>query len=501
MGNNETLALGESGGGVARVPLRYLTRHGIIAGSTGSGKSRAMQVLAEQLADAGIPVFVSDVKGDASGFCMSGGPSERNRLAPYEPHALEADYWSVGGRFVPMRFSVDETGAVLFSRLLSLNPTQESHLARAFSHARKSGRRLRTSDDLLDVLDELVDTKQRGISPSSIAVIQRKIIALDESGLAGMFGEPRVKLSDLKGLNVLNLSDSRKNPISTLAPAFLLQKLFNELPEVGDVERPSFAIFFDEAHYLFRNANKSLNDLMATMLRQIRSKGVAVFFITQEAGDIPEEILGQLSTKIIFSQRVFTGKGTARLRALANSFPRSSGDVMEVLKTMAPGTALFSTLDAQGNQTPPMQVKIFAPASSMAVVPDEMLRKMTDPKLMAGYAIAKKAEAGKVKPAAGEAKAPATEKTQPKPAAAKTARAGPSPWDGAFTFLLKLLRFIINALGMVINAALVKPLKSLFRYLVKKPVRLAYFLLLLLLIYVIIINWALVSSLLARLKF
>lgn len=487
-GNGITaLALGETDGKVAALPLRYLCRHGIIAGSTGSGKSRAMQTLAEQLADAGIPVFVSDVKGDASGFCVAGQPDERNRLAPYGPHRIEASYWSVGGRFIPLRFSVGGAGPVLFSRLLSLNPTQESHLAIAFSYARKNGMPLHTTDDLLAVLDGMVETEQRGISPSSVSVIQRKIMALSESGLARMFGEPAVRLADLGGLGVLNLSDARKDHLCALAPAFLLQMMFNGLPEVGDAERPSFAVFFDEAHYLFKDANRSLRDLMATILRQIRSKGVAVFFVTQEVGDIPEEILGQLSTKVIFSQKVFTEKGAARLRALARSFPQSSDDVAEALKALPPGMAMVSTLDAQGNQTPPVRVKVFAPATSMAVVPDRTLREATDRKLIAKYSV--------VRASAARSK----EKEVPAEKQAK-ARRGAAAWDGIFAFLLRLLGFALKAGGLVTTAVLLNPLKSLFKYLVKKPVRLVYFLLLLLALYVIIVNWALVSSLLAKLK-
>jgi hypothetical protein len=547
------IALGESGGGLSGIPYRFLSRHGVIAGSTGTGKSRAMQVMAEQLAASGIHVFVSDVKGDASGFCVpafaqSGeeSPAEkmwngRNRLAPFEPQAFGANYWSASGRFIPFRFSVGAVGSVLFSRLLSLNPTQESHLAIAFSYARRKGLPLDTPAQLLDTLDELVRTKQRGISPSSVSVIERKVIALQESGLERMFGKPSVRLQDLGGLNVLNLSDVRSDMAVTIAPAFLLQKLFTMLPEAGDMPRPKFVIFFDEAHYLFKDANKSLRDLMVTMLKQIRSKGVSVFFVTQDVTDLPEEILSQLSTKIIFSQKVFTEKGTSRLKALARSFPDSRMDVLEKLKTMPPGVCLLSTLDGSGNQTSPQEVRVFAPATTMEVVPDETLRGATDQELLKRYSKASKtpppsapkesaplppkklppqasAAAREKKTAAAslpeEAPAPAqSEKRKPRAEREQPVRikevviekkivkkSGPGLLDGVLKGLLKVLDFLLKAGGKILTAVLVKPLRSFFRYLTRKPVRLVYLLLLLLAIYVLAVNWALVQAFLDSLK-
>ncbi|MEW6722554.1 MAG: helicase HerA-like domain-containing protein [Candidatus Micrarchaeota archaeon] len=550
------LALGVSDGRVAEIPLRYLTRHGVIAGSTGTGKSRAMQVLAEQLADSGVHVFVSDVKGDASGFCVPAFEqedepteqerkwSERNALAPFEPASFGANYWSVSGRFARMRFSASKAGSVLFSRLLSLNPTQESHLAIAFSYARKTGLPLDTPEQLLDILDRLVRTEQRGISASSVSVIQRKIIALQESGLDRMFGKPDVRLGDLGGLNVLNLSDARSDMSVSMAPAFLLKKLFDLLPEVGDPERPKFAVFFDEAHYLFRDANKSLRDLMVTMLKQIRSKGVAVFFVTQDVTDLPEEILSQLSTKIIFSQKVFTEKGAKKLRALAKSFPNSkpgtADRVLEALKTMPPGVAILSTLDESGNQTAPAEVKVFAPATTMEVVDDATLRGATDPELIRKYA---KAEAARQKPAQPKiiAKSAPKKESRPAPAASPIAKpasspkpaalnkkpetrpapmpreqpvrvkeviiekkvvkkSGPGILDSILGGLLKLLDFFLKAGAKIATALIIKPAGSLIKYLAKKPVRLIYLLALLLLAYVVTVNWAAIGAFLESLK-
>ncbi|MFH0737192.1 MAG: helicase HerA-like domain-containing protein [Candidatus Micrarchaeota archaeon] len=513
-----SLVLGESGNEVAEIPLHYMTRHGIIAGTTGTGKSRAMQVLAEQLTDADISVFVSDVKGDASGFCVQGEESERNKLAPYPSHALKANYWSVSGRFARMRFSIQEIGSILFSRLLALNPTQESHLSIAFSYARKKGLPLDTTAQLLDILDELVTTGQRGISPSSISVIQRTVIALEESGLGAMFGKPSLRAVDLLGLNVLNLSDARKDMAVALAPAFILQKLFDSLPEVGDVEKPEIVIFFDEAHYLFKESNRSLRDLMVTVLKQIRSKGVSVFFVTQDVTDIPDEILGQLSTKIIFAQKPMTEKGNSRLKALVKSFPNPKPETYETIKKMPPGTALLSTLDDDGNQTEPAVVKIFAPASTMAIVPDPVLRKATDPELIQRYAKpeTQNAKPKKVAPPAvvdAPARPVAASPQKAKEAGGKEVRvrevivekkavkpSGPSSLDRFLGALLSLLRFIIKAVGMVLDALVMKPAKSLFKYLTKKPIRILYLLIALLSLYFLIINWALIASMAEKLK-
>lgn len=496
--------LGVDGSDVIGIPARYLTRHGLIAGSTGTGKSRTMQVLAEQLADEGVNVFVSDIKGDASGFCVPGKEHSRNSLAPYEPHGIETNYWSITERFIPLRFSVSSVGTVLLSKLLSLNPTQESHLALAFSYAKKNGIPLNDLEDLLDILDELIQSKARGISSSSVSVIERKVIALNESGAGSMFGRPSIILDDLKGMNVLNLSDSRKDMTVSIAPAFLLQMLFDSLPEKGDVERPEYVIFFDEAHYLFKDSNKSLQDLMVTILKQIRSKGVSVFFVTQDVTDLPDDILSQLSTKIIFSQKVFTQKGNQRLKALARSFPESEIDVLDKLKRMPPGVAIVSTLADGGSQSEPLEVKMFAPATTMEVVPDETLVEASDPAMARKYARRKKAAkakgpkdaqvlAPKKKP---DAKPPPEQKPKEKPK-----KKGPSAWDGIFRFLLKLLDFILKALGKVFSFLVFKPLKKYYKWMMKKKIRVLWTIIFLLLLYVLFVNWAIVQSLLEALKF
>ncbi|MFH1261072.1 MAG: helicase HerA-like domain-containing protein [Candidatus Micrarchaeota archaeon] len=486
----------------ASIPFKYLNRHGLIAGSTGTGKSRAMQVLAEQLSNVGVNVFVSDVKGDASGFCVAGNEPDKDRSGPFKPHSIKTNYWSVGDRFAQLRFSVNEIGPVLMSRLLSLNPTQESHLALAFSYVKRNKKQMDNLDQFLSILDEMVKTNQKGISGSSISVIERKIIAMQESGLGNLFGAPFLDIGDLHGMNVLNLSNVRNNLSVSIAPAFLLQLLFNTLPEVGDSDKPKFAIFFDEAHYLFKDANKSLRDLMINILKQIRSKGVAVFFITQDVTDIPEEILSQLSTKIIFSQKIFTQKGTQRLKALSNSFPKSNIDVLEKLKTMPTGVALISTLNSNGNQTEPKEVRILTPTTTMEIVSDNVLLDSTDQALIRKYQImVSKKNSGQLqsknKPEQ-ESQYKSKEKIIKK--TIKNERAF-SIWDLIFKFLLKLLDFILKVLGKLFSFVIFKPGKNLFKWLVKKPIRILWFLLFLLLVYAIVVNWEIIQGFFGLLKF
>lgn len=479
--------LGTNNGNIVQISPKYLTRHGLIAGSTGSGKSRAMQVMAEQLSEKS-HVFVSDVKGDASGFCIIGKPSERNTLAPFEPHAIETNYWSISDRFIQLRFSLRLSGSVLISRLLSLNPTQESHLSLAFSYAKKNNLNLDSLDDLLFVLQDMLDKNSRGISKSSISVIERKVLAMQESGLSSIFGKPALDIRDITGLNVLNLSDSRKNMLASIAPAFFLQLLFENLPEKGDVEFPDYVIFFDEAHYLFKDSNKSLVDLIVTILKQIRSKGVSVFFVTQDVTDLPDEILSQLSTKIIFSQKVFTQKGMKRLRALSGSFPNSEINVMEELKQLSPGNALLSTLDSLGNQTKPIKVSIFAPATTMEVVSDKTLRLATSEKTLQKYLLKNEGN-----------KTITTKKSNQK--SIETSKKPVQNFSFNYSnFFLGMADFFIKLFAKFFSAFF-KPTKLFFKYLLKKPIRFLYFLLFLFLMYIVAINWEIILAMLSALDF
>ncbi|MCX6767240.1 MAG: DUF853 family protein, partial [Candidatus Micrarchaeota archaeon] len=315
------------------VPLASMTRHGLVAGSTGTGKTRAVQKIIEELSAVGVPVFLSDVKGDASGFCVPGEPARASKRAgelgiDWAPAAFPAVYWSISNRLVPLRFRVRDVGAVLFSRLLGLNPVQESHLNIAFIYAEQNAKDLLSLGDLKAVLEFLKDNPDEvsGTSPQAISVVLRKLSELAAGQAASMFGEPAIDLKDAleEGrVNVLNLADVKDDSVSAIAAAFLLYKLFNELPEIGEAARPKLVFFLDEAHVLFQGANKSLVELVVKILRRIRSKGVGVFFMTQDALDLPSPVLKLLGTKIQFAMRAFTRKGLGDMKAIAESFPES----------------------------------------------------------------------------------------------------------------------------------------------------------------------------------
>lgn len=523
------IVLGESSEKIEKIPVNYLCRHGIIAGSSGSGKSRAMQLIAEQLADNSITVFVSDVKGDASGFCKKGLENERNENAPFSTHSIKTNYWSISNRFARLRFSLEEIGSILISRMLSLNPTQESHLSLAFIYAKKNGHKLNSIEDLLSVLQKMSIQKQRGVMQSSVSVIERKLYSLEESGLWDMFGLPSIEIEDIKGLNVLNLSDARKNMAATLAPAFLLKKLFDQLPEEGDIEQPKLVIFFDEAHYLFNEANKSLNDLIITILKQIRSKGVSVFFVTQEVSDIPDEILGQLASKIIFCQRTLTQKGNSKIKALSKSFPKTSFDIEEKLKTLATGISLVCLPDQKGMPLPPIETNMFAPATSMEVITDEELYNETDEELIEKYKEQKivkkekitilehkKIESNKidenkkieslkpkeiqklVQPKKESIKKYQKESEQNKQIEPRSN--GSNILAMCLGIIQQILNFIAHNLGRLIEYLIFRPISKFIKYLLKKPIRIFWFLLFILICYIIFINWDLINSLLSSFK-
>jgi hypothetical protein len=273
------------------------------------------------------------------------------------------------------------------------------------------------------------------------------------------------------------------------------------------VEKPEYVIFFDEAHYLFKDSNKSLQDLMVTILKQIRSKGVSVFFVTQDVTDLPDDILSQLSTKIIFSQKVFTQKGNRRLKALARSFPESEIDVLERLKRMPPGVAIVSTLAEGGSQTEPAEVRMFAPATTMEVVPDETLIEASDPAMARKYQRRSKKKHAKKEARMPEAKEQslAQAKSRPEPKTEKKPKEKPrkkvpSIWDGIFRFLLKFLDFILKAIGKIFSFLIFKPLKKYYKWVMKKKIRIIWSLLFLLILYVLLVNWAIVQSLLDILK-
>lgn len=378
--------VGDAPGAEIRLPVKTLVLHGLVGGSTGTGKSRAVQLIAEQLEENGVPVFLADLKGDVSGFAfpnMSNAAAQRAKDMgiAFKPAAVETKYWSISDRFIRFRVRLSDIDPVLIARILRLNTTQESNLKMAFIYARQKELPLVDLVDLQNILAYLTKNPDAvaGGSTSSFGVVLRQVQIAVSEGLNEIFGEPAVDLQDILsgGVNVLNLSDWRKrSDLPSILMAFVINKLFNELPDVGGVEKPKLIIFIDEAHYLFQDANPSLINLFITILKQIRSKGIGVFLSSQNPEDIPEKILEQLGCKMEFALRAFTGDELKDIEGIAKAFPPSkSYDLEKELPMLGVGVAFFSPLSEKGVPMGPVKLMIYPPASEMDVMEDKQMKK------------------------------------------------------------------------------------------------------------------------------
>ena len=495
----------------ASIPLSSFTRHGLVAGSTGTGKSRAVQKIIEELSAAGIPTFLTDVKGDVSGFCVEGVPEraeKRARALGYEwsPAEFPSAYWSLSNRFVPLRFRVGDVGAVLLSRLLALNPVQESHLNIAFIYAEQNAKDLVSLADLKAELEFLRENPDEvsGTSPQAINVILRKLSELAAGPAGKMFGEPAIDLKDVMAdarVNVLHLADAKDDNASAVAAAFLLYKLFRDLPEIGEAARPKMVFFIDEAHVLFKDANKSVVDLVTTILRRIRSKGVGIFFITQDALDLPSPILKLLGTKIQFAMRAFTKKELDDQKAVADSFPKSDFyDVREEVKALPTGESFISILSAGGESLAPLRVAWFPPQSLMDAPDEKALEAAVDRSGLRGrYAAVQKqfklAEFGARKPQEQKAKEAreAVGGVSVKGRAEK-AMAPKGRGSAAGKNILRTLWVILKSVETFLYFVAYKPLKWFARWLLKKPKRIAWLVFFVLLVIVALRYWLEIST-------
>jgi len=371
------------------LPLKMCNRHGLIAGATGTGKTVSVQIMAEAFARAGVPVFVSDVKGDLSGLAKPGADKDfldkRARdiqLPDYGPEDFPVRLWDFYGEGgLPIRATVTEVGPLLLSRMLDLNDTQEGVLAITFRVADEDGLPLLDLKDLRSLLAHVSERRAElsamygNVSPSTVAAIQRRLIQLEVQGGDFFFGEPALNVMDLirtdqNGGGVLNVLKADKlMQAPRLYGAFLLwllSELFEELPEIGDPEKPKLVFVFDEAHLLFDGASKSLLEKVEQVCRLIRSKGVGVFFASQDPGDIPDGVAGQLGTKIQHALRAFTPAQAKRVKAAADSFrPNPDFKTKDVITELGVGEALVSTLAKKGVPTPVARTLIRPPASRL----------------------------------------------------------------------------------------------------------------------------------------
>ncbi|WP_130864655.1 helicase HerA-like domain-containing protein [Acidipropionibacterium timonense] len=396
-----------------RLPLAMMNRHGLVAGATGTGKTKTLQVMAEQLSAAGVPVFAADVKGDLSGLASAGQASNKlsaraERMGQdWAPTGYPVEFYALGGQGhgIPVRATVTSFGPVLLSKVLGLNDTQESTLGLVFHYADQAGLPLLDVKDLQAVLTHLGSPEGKeelkglgGVSSATLGVIGRKLITFSDQGAGEFFGEPEFDTADLmrtaaEGRGVISLLElpnlqDRPALFSTFL-MWLLADLFHDLPEVGDADRPKLVFFFDEAHLLFDDASKAFLDAIAQTVRLIRSKGVGVFFVTQTPKDVPEDVLAQLGSRVQHQLRAHTPNDAKALKQTVATFPRSSYDLEQLLQTLGIGEAVVTVMDPDGAPTPVAHTKIFAPTSLMAPTPDDVIEStVTASSLHAKYATA-----------------------------------------------------------------------------------------------------------------
>src|SRR3954464_5000355 len=378
-----------------RVPLSMVNRHGLIAGATGTGKTKTLQLLAEQLSAAGVPVFAADVKGDVSGLATAGdagGPAAKRDAElgiDYKPESFPVEYLSLGGigQGVPVRATVSDFGPQLLAKVLSANETQEQSLALVFRFADERGLPLLDLSDLRALLQYLDSDQGKaeleglgGVSKQTIGVILRALAQLEDGGGNDFFGEPQLAIADLlrtaedgRGvISCLELPAVQDKPaLFSTALMWLLAELFEELPEVGDVPKPKLVFFFDEAHLLFDGATDAFLDSVANTVRLIRSKGVGVFFVTQTPKDIPADVLGQLGNRVQHALRAFTPDDAKALKATVSTFPKSDFyDLDELLPSLGTGEAAVTILSEKGIPTPVVATSIHPPSASMDAIDD-----------------------------------------------------------------------------------------------------------------------------------
>lgn len=367
-------------------------RHGLVTGATGTGKSVTLQTLAQRFSSIGVPVFMADVKGDLSGLAKAGGPnpkveSRRKELGlPAESFACPVVFWDVYGKSGhPVRATVSDMGPLLLGRMLGLNETQEGVLAVVFKIADDNGLLLLDLKDLRAMLQHVGDnaaqfkTEYGNVSPASIGIIQRGLLALEGQGGAQFFGEPMLDIADLmrvqdgKGVVSILAGDKLMNAPKLYSTFLLwmLSELFEHLPEVGDAEQPKLVFFFDEAHLLFDEAPKALLEKIEQVVRLIRSKGVGVYFVTQNPLDLPESVLGQLGNRVQHALRAFTPKDQKAVKTAAETLrPNPKVKAEKVITELGVGEALVSFLDEKGTPRPVERAFIVPPASQLGPITD-----------------------------------------------------------------------------------------------------------------------------------
>ena len=439
---------------IVRIPLRMVNRHGLIAGATGTGKTKTLQGLAEQLSAAGVPVVAADVKGDLSGLAAPGDPAPGGAAAKraadigttFTPTAFPVEFFSLGGigSGVPIRATVSDFGPQLLAKILGANETQEQSLDLVFRYADEKGLPLLDLSDLRALLTFLDSDKGKadlegigGLASSTVGVLLRSLVGVEDGGGTELFGEPMLDITDLmrtapdgRGvISCLELAAVQEHPeLFSTALMWLLAELFEHLPEAGDLDKPKVVFFFDEAHLLFDGATKAFLDSVERTVRLIRSKGVGVYFVTQAPTDLPGPVLAQLGNRVQHALRAFTPDDAKALKATVSTYPTSEFyDLEKLLTSLGIGEAAVTILDEHGVPTPVVHTRMCAPASRMAPADDVDAAAKASP-LFAKYGTrvdsqsARELLAARMEAAAPVATASADEAAVPAPAPAPAER-------------------------------------------------------------------------------
>ena len=389
-------------GAQVRIPLATLNRHGLVAGATGTGKTKTLQLLAEQLSDAGVPVVLADIKGDLSGLAQPGEGGDKLTARAqdvgddWQATSYPVQFLSLGtsGRGVPIRASITSFGPLLLAKVLGLNATQESTLGLIFHWADQRGLALLDTKDLRSVIQYLTSDEGKedlkgigGVSAASAGVILRALSNLEAQGGDEFFGEPELEVGDLlqqvdaRGVvNLLELSEVQTNPVlfSTFL-MWLLAELFEELPEAGDLDRPKLVFFFDEAHLLFNDASKAFLDSIEQTVKLIRSKGVGVFFCTQLPTDVPNPVLSQLGARVQHAIRAFTPEDQKALSRTVKTYPTTEHyDLGQALTSLGTGEAIVTVLSETGAPTPVAWTRLRPPRSLMGAIGEDAVRSSAE---------------------------------------------------------------------------------------------------------------------------
>jgi len=377
-----------------RLPFAMLNRHGLVAGATGTGKTKTLQLMAGVISDAGVPVFLADLKGDLAGIAKSGIAGEKAQArckelgVAFKPQGHPIEFLSLTGKQgTQVRATVSSFGPLLLAKVLDLNDTQQGVLALLFKFCDDQHLPILDLPDLKMVLNYLqgLDAQQLanygGMSRATLGVINRKLVELEQQGADLFLGEPEFDIKDLlrttpdgKGIiSILSLTDIQDRPaLFSTFMMWLLGELFHQLPERGDVDKPVLVFFFDEAHLLFEEASKSLLNQIEQVVKLIRSKGIGVYFVTQTPKDIPADVLAQLGNRFQHALRAFTPDDAKALKATAGTFPRTPFyDIEKELTSLGIGEALVTVLDAQGRPTPVVATRMLPPDSLMGTLDEQ----------------------------------------------------------------------------------------------------------------------------------